>query len=98
VQSTHRLLDLFREDSARVQALGRSAANALRVFNALSARPLATIGSLSTGTGTSYPTAARAVNALEGLGIVREITGRKRERVFAYGRYLEILSEGTEPL
>jgi hypothetical protein len=38
------------------------------------------------------------VNALEKLGIVREITGRKRERVFAYGRYLEILSEGTEPL
>jgi Fic family protein len=98
VETTHRLLDLFREDSARVQALGRAAANALRVFNALSARPLATIGSLSDGTSTSYPTAARAVNALEKLGIVREITGRKRERVFAYGRYLEILSEGTEPL
>lgn len=98
VETTHRLLDLFREDSARVQALGRSAANTLRVFNALSARPLATIGSLGDSTGTSYPTAARAVNALENLGIVREITGRKRERVFAYGRYLEILSEGTEPL
>ncbi|MHB8059859.1 MAG: Fic family protein [Gaiellaceae bacterium] len=98
VETTHRLLALFREDSSRVQALGRSAANTLRVFNALSARPLATIGSLSDSTGTSYPTAARAVNALEKLGIVREITGRKRERVFAYGRYLEILSEGTEPL
>ena len=98
VETTHRLLALFREDSDRVQALGRSSANSLRVFNALSARPLATIGSLSAGTGTSYPTAARAVSALEKLGIVREITGRKRERVFAYGRYLEILSEGTEPL
>jgi Fic family protein len=98
VETTHRLLALFREDSAHVQALGRSAANTLRVFNALSARPLATIGSLRDSTGTSYPTAARAVNALEKLGIVREITGRKRERVFAYGRYLEILSEGTEPL
>jgi Fic family protein len=98
VETTHRLLALFREDSARVQALGRSAANTLRVFNALSARPLATIGSLRDSTGTSYPTAARAVNALEKLGIVREITGRKRERVFAYGRYLEILSEETEPL
>lgn len=98
VETTHRLLALFREDSALVQALGRSAANTLRVFNALSARPLATIGSLRDSTGTSYPTAARAVNALEKLGIVREITGRKRERVFAYGRYLEILSEGTEPL
>ena len=41
---------------------------------------------------------ARAVDALENLGIVREITGRKRERVFAYARYLSILGEGTEPL
>jgi hypothetical protein len=38
------------------------------------------------------------VEALENLGIVREITGRKRERVFAYTRYLAILNEGTEPL
>ena len=27
---------------------------------------------------------------------MREITGRKRERVFAYTRYLAILGEGTE--
>jgi hypothetical protein len=38
------------------------------------------------------------VQALENLGIVCEIAGRKRERVFAYTRYLAILNEGTEPL
>ncbi len=32
------------------------------------------------------------------LGIAREITGKKRNRIFAYDRYLTILSEGTEPL
>jgi hypothetical protein len=32
------------------------------------------------------------------LGIARELTGKKRDRVFAYDRYLAILSEGTEPL
>jgi hypothetical protein len=36
--------------------------------------------------------------ALEGLGIVREITGRKRNRVFAYDHYLTILNEGAEAL
>jgi hypothetical protein len=35
---------------------------------------------------------------LERLGIVREITGRKSARVFAYGRYLDILNEGMEPV
>jgi len=32
------------------------------------------------------------------LGIVRELTGQRRNRVFAYDRYLSILNEGTEPL
>jgi len=98
VQTAHRLLALFDEDAARVRTLGRAAANALRVFDAFRARPLATLPALTEQTGASYPTVARAVEALENLGIVREITGRKRERVFAYVRYLDILNEGTEPL
>lgn len=98
VQTAHRLLSLFRDDAARVQTLGRAASSALRVFDALRARPLANLNSLAERTGASYPTVARAVEALEDLGIVREITGRKRERVFAYTRYLTILGEGTEPL
>ena len=98
VDTAHRLLALFDDDDARVHTLGRAAANALRVFDALCDRPLATLNALTERTGTSYPTVARAVEALETLGIMREITGRKRERVFAYTRYLTILNEGTEPL
>lgn len=44
------------------------------------------------------PAATAAVKALADIGVVREITGRRRGRVFAYGAYLDILSEGTEPL
>ena len=40
--------------------------------------------------------ATKAMHAMEKLGIVREITGQQRNRVFAYDRYLSILSEGTE--
>jgi hypothetical protein len=39
-----------------------------------------------------------ALGRLEKLGIVRETTGRERDRIFAYSRYLEIVSAGTEPL
>jgi len=31
-------------------------------------------------------------------GIVRELTGRKRNRIFVYDAYLAILNEGGEPL
>lgn len=39
-----------------------------------------------------------AIESLERLGVVHEITGRKREQGFAYARYLDVLNEGTEPL
>jgi len=98
VETAHRLLALFREDAERVQTLGRSAANTRRIFAALRERPLATVTDLAKRTGVSYPTAAKSVDSLIDLGIAREITGRKRNRVFAYHDYLGILNEGTEPL
>jgi len=96
VDTANRLVKLFHDDANRVQALGRAAANALRVFDALRRRPLARIDALAAQLGIAYPTAARAIDALQQLGIVREITGRKRERIFAYSAYLAILTEGAE--
>ena len=98
VDTAHRLLALFREDAERVRGVGRAAASALRVFDALRVRPLATTHDLATRVNIAYPTAARALEALTRLGIVREITGRHRDRVFAYDRYLAILNEGAAPL
>ena len=98
VETAHRLLALFQEDAARVRSLGRSTASALLVFDALRARPVVRVGDLAARTGVTYPTAAKHVNALEKLGILHELTGRRRDRVFAYSRYLTILNEGTEPL
>jgi hypothetical protein len=40
----------------------------------------------------------KALDALQKVGVVKEITGRKRSRVFSYAGYVRILSEGTEPL
>lgn len=78
--------------------LGRRAGDALRVFDALRARPVATIRDLASRAGLTYPTANKLVEKLEELGIVQELTGRSRDRVFAYKQYVQILSEGTEPL
>jgi Fic family protein len=98
VETAHRLLALFREDGLRVQGLGRSAANALRVFDVLRRQPLTSIPRVVQQTGISFPTVARAFDSLERLDIVREVTGRSRDRVFAFDRYVAILNEGAEPL
>ncbi|MGH8865804.1 MAG: winged helix-turn-helix transcriptional regulator, partial [Burkholderiales bacterium] len=85
-------------DEQRLAALGRSATSVLRIYGALRARPIVTIQDLGARSNVSFPTASRAVDTLVESGIARELTGGRRNRVFAYGRYLEILNEGTEPL
>lgn len=45
----------------------------------------------------TFPTASRAIETLQRLAIVRELTGQRRNRVFAYDRFLAILNEGTQP-
>ena len=98
VQTAQRLVTLFKDDTLRVKDLGRIAATGLRVFEALRARPVITMNEVCQRTGISFPAAAKGMEGLIKLGIVRELTGRKRNRVFIYDRYLAILNEGTEPL
>lgn len=98
VQTARRLVTLFEEDGARVRSRGRSAATALRVFDALRTRPIITLTDVSQRTGLTFPTATNGMAALVALGVARELTGRRRNRVFAYDRYLAMLNEGAEPL
>jgi Fic family protein len=97
VETAQRLLKIFAEDEKLV-ALGGRGAGALRTYRALRERPVATIQDLAKRAGLSFPTASKAVVALEKAGVVREMTGGRRDRIFVYGRYLDVLKEGTEPL
>lgn len=98
VATARRLSDVFAADLERVHAAGRSAGSADRVLAAFRERPLWTIPKLKASTALPVPTVTRAIGALEGLGIIRETTGRKRGRVYSYDACLHLLSEGTEPL
>lgn len=98
VATAQRLVRLFQEDRARTQTLGRSAGSALRLHAAFQERPVATAAGLAARTGLSIPAVNKTLVALAGAGIVRELTGRRRNRFFSYAEYLRILSEGTEPL
>jgi Fic family protein len=98
VQTARRLVDLFDTDTRRVQETGRTASNALRVLNALRQRPVLTLNHLRDVHGMTFPTAAKAMNSLITLGIARELTGQRRNRVFVYDAYLNVLNEGGQPL
>jgi Fic family protein len=81
-----------------LESVGRAASSALRVFYALCERQITTLNDLCQRTGLSFPTATKGIARLMHLGIVKELTGGRRNRVFSYDRYLAILNEGTEPL
>ncbi|MDE0024775.1 MAG: Fic family protein [Spirochaetaceae bacterium] len=95
VSTAHQLQSLFKEDEARIQRQGRSAGSVLRVHQALKERPVRSIREAAGHARLSNPAAANAMRSLEREGIVRELTGRRRNRLFAYDRYVDIISEGT---
>lgn len=92
------ILNLFEADRRRVESLGRPAASALRVHQLLQQKPIMAIPEAVQRLGISAPTIAKSTHHLEELGILREITGKQRGRMFVYSDYLSILSRGTEPL
>lgn len=59
-------------------------------------RPIATSGSLVEKTGLTPATVNKALVHLEQLGVVKEMTAQKRNRLFSYADYIEIMSRGTE--
>ena len=87
---------MFQEDQKRIRETGRAAGSALRVQQMLKERPITSIAQVCDRTGLSFPAASSALERLSGLGLVREITGRPRNRLYVYDSYLAILSEGTE--
>ncbi len=98
IQTAQSLLRLFANDRDRVEDFGRPAATALRLHQFLRRRGLTTIPDASQHLGLSQPTVTSAIAHLRTLGIVRETTGRQRGKVFIYGAYMDLLSEGTDPL
>ena len=96
--TSQRLSDLFGTDQARIRQTGRRSGSVLRTLQAFMSHPILYISGIRERTGLSISAATAAVTLLEELGIVREITGQRRNRLFTYDAYLSILSEGTEPL
>jgi len=98
VATARRLRTLFTDDAARLTGLGRAGGNAFRVHQQLQTQPIASVSRMSEALGISINTARSALEQLQKLGIVRELTGGKYGRLYAYDQYLAILNEGTEPL
>lgn len=98
VGAAHELMVMAEEDRVKIQNLGRPAGSALRVHHAMLQQPVMSMHKACKLTKLSAATIYASMRHLEDLGIAKELTGHRRNRMFSYTRYIKILSEGTEPL
>ena len=96
--TSQRLTQIFAAHRTLIQQNRRRANAALRVHEALMARPVASLSDVRRRADISFSGASSGMDMLIDLGIARPLTDRRRNRLFAYDQYLSILSEGTEPL
>ena len=95
--TTRRIVHMIERDRARIESeVGRAAGSALRVHHLIVRDIALGIPEATSRLALSEPTVASALGHLERLGVAREVTGRRRGRVYVYDEYLSILSEGTE--
>lgn len=94
--ATRELFALVTADRSRVLAASTTTVAAARLFELLPEHPVVTIGRVVELLGTTKPTAGKAVRTLVDAGVLVEMTGRRRDRMYGYAAYLDRLRAGTE--
>jgi Fic family protein len=96
VASARELLAVVAADRARLLERQGMSIFALRLFERLPRHPVITVAAAMKLVGTTKPTAGRAIELLQTAGVLAETTGKRRDRSWAYRRWLDVLCAGTE--
>jgi len=96
VQTAQQLMKLSAEDGQRINGLKRISGSAHLIHKAMLERPMASPNWIQEKTQLSPATVNACLRELEQLGIVKEVTGQKRNRIYSYVEYIRIMNEGTE--
>jgi Fic family protein len=95
IDAATRLFALTGRDRRAFSRHEAATVTAVRLLDLLPEHPIVTLPRAMKLLGTTKPTAGKAIDALCKAGILRETSGRRRDRVYAYEAYLKVLSEDT---
>jgi len=95
VNVAQQLFAIIDQDRRHVLSLARVTVHAIRLFDRLPGHPIITLQLARELLDTTKPTAAKAIRVLVDAGVLRETTGKLRDRVFAYEQYLQALTRGS---
>lgn len=90
--------DLFTHDFEKIASMGRIRFTCAQVLEHLKKLPQVTTSMLARDLGLSMPTVRNALNALVTASILEEVSGKNRDKIYVYKKYLSLLEEGAEPL
>ena len=96
INTAHRVFELLGKDRHIVTNHKAATIPSVRLFDLLPESPMVTLPIAMELLEISKPTAAKAIDALCQAGVLHEITGKRRDRVYAYRAYLSVLAEETQ--
>ena len=97
-ETAQTIIKLFNTDKRTIEASGKSTSAVLTIHQYMQKHPISNTNKIRTACSVSLPTVLRSMSALEELGMIKEITGKERHKIFVYDKYLNILAKGTEPI
>ena len=98
IETTHAISALFAADAEKIKSLKRAGINARKVHGLLRARAIISSIEAAKSLNLTAPTARAALTNLKELGVVSEIAGKGKERLYLYSNLVEILQKGAEPV
>lgn len=98
VNTVHRTNKLFEHDFKIIASMGRIKFSCEEILEYMKKLPQVTVPLLARELNITAPTARNALNQMVNNGILEEMSGKKRDKVYIYRSYLDILEKGTEPL
>lgn len=96
VNTAKNLIALINSHESKVNNMGRASSTALVVYRCFVKQPVLNANAIQTQTSLSAATIHSSLENLIKLGILEEVSQKKRNKIFVYKEYINILNEGTE--
>jgi len=97
IQTAEKINDLFAKDSEKISYLGRARFSCEHTLEYMKRLPQVTVPLIAKALQMTQPTARNALNLLKSIGVLAEVSGKKRDKIYIYRQYLNILEDGTKP-
>ena len=93
-----KIAELFKADRTRIEQAPGHGSAIIQIYSLLQRRPATTSRDIADNCNYTLQTVIKNLSTLETMGVVKEITGNYRNKVFIYADYIGLLNEGAEPL